>query len=60
MTVVEAYRDLPNKNREVQMRLAHKDSASDMLETTKKALREELKKRGVKLSEKAMELFGMK
>jgi hypothetical protein len=42
------------------MRLAHKDSASDMLETTKKALREELKKRGVKLSEKAMELFGMK
>lgn len=60
MTVVEAYRDLPNKNREVQMRLAHKDSASEMLETAKNALREELKKGSRKLSEKAKEFFDLK
>ena len=60
MTVVEAYREAPNKNKEVYMRLAQKDSASDMLEEVKSALRAELKNRSMKLSDKAMKLLEKK
>ena len=60
MTVVEAYRDLPNRNKEVYMRLAQRDSASDMLEMAKSALRDEIKKRSMELSDKAMKLLSEK
>ena len=55
--VVEAFRDLPNTNREVQMRLALKDAVSKVIDKYKSALCDELRKRGLKLSEKTMKLL---
>lgn len=55
MVAVEAYRELPNKNREVLVRLAAK--AADIKEIAKNAIREEMEKRGLKMSEKTMEML---
>lgn len=50
IVVVEAYRDLPNKNKEVLTRVIKK--ASDVQEAAKNGIREEMKKRGKEFSEK--------
>ena len=55
MVAVEAYRELPNKNREVLVRLAAK--SSDIKEIAKNAIREEMEKHGLKMSEKTMEML---
>ena len=55
MVAVEAYRELPNKNREVLVRLAAK--AADIKEIARNAIREEMEKRGLKMSEKTMEML---
>ena len=60
IAVVEAYRDLPDKNREVQMRLVLKEPVSKVMYKFKSALRDELRKRGLKLSEKTMKLLEKK
>ena len=58
VVAVEAYRELPNKNREVLVRLAAK--ASDIKEIAKNAIREEMEKRGKQMSEKTMEMLNKK
>lgn len=47
-TVVEAYRDLPNKNKQVMIRMFARKSDIDQI--AKSAIREELEKRGVKIT----------
>ena len=56
--ILEAKRVLPNKNTEVQIRLATK--YSDVKEIAKNGIREELEKRGVKLSDQTLEMFNKK
>ena len=60
IAVVEAYRDLPDKNREVQMRIVLKEPVSKVMYKFKSALPDELRKRGLKLSEKTMKLLEKK
>ena len=55
IVAIEAYRELPNKNREVLVRLAAK--SSDIKEIAKNAIREEMEKRGMKMGEKTMEML---
>jgi hypothetical protein len=58
IVAVEAYRDLPNKNKEVHMRIVAK--SSDIREIAKDGIRDEMKKRGKELSEKAWGKFNRK
>lgn len=56
ITVVEVYRTLSNKNKEVLVRIAYN---SDMaLKAAKKAIKEDLEKRGDELHDKLDELLG--
>lgn len=55
MVAVEAFRVLPNKNREVLVRLAAK--SADIKEIAKNAIREEMEKRGMKMSEQTREML---
>lgn len=48
-TVVEAYRELPNKNKEVMIRLFAK--TADIQNIAKSAIRDELEKRGIKMTD---------
>lgn len=56
ITVVECYRILPNKNREVMVRIAY--NADMAKEVVKKVVREELEKQGVELHNQLDELLG--
>lgn len=56
ITVVECYRVLPNKNREVMVRIAYNGEMAK--EAAKKAVREELEKKGEMLREKLDNLLG--
>lgn len=52
-TVMEAYRDLYNNKKEVLVRLAI--NSSDVKEMVKDGIREELERRGIKISEQTLE-----
>lgn len=56
--VVESYRVLPNKNKEVMIRMFAK--TSDIENIAKSAIREELEKRGVKMTEELNALLSTK
>ena len=56
ITVVECYRILQNKNREVMVRIAYNGEMAK--QTAKQAVREELKKKGDKLAEQLDNLLG--
>lgn len=56
ITIVECYRVLPNKNREVMVRIAYNGEMAK--EAAKKAVREELEKKGNKLRERLDKLLG--
>lgn len=56
ITVVECYRVLNNKNREVMVRLAYDGSAA--LEVTKKVVRAELEKKGQQLHDQLDQVLG--
>ncbi len=56
ITIVECYRVLPNKNREVMVRIAYNGEMAK--EAAKKAVREELEKKGDKLRERLDKLLG--
>ena len=57
ITVVECYRVLSNKNREVMVRIAYN---SDMAkQAAKKAIKEDLKKKGDDLHNKLDDIFGL-
>lgn len=55
ITIVECYRVLPNKNREVMVRIAYNGEMAK--EAAKKAVREELEKKGDKLRERLDKLL---
>lgn len=54
-TIVEAYRELPNKNKEVMIRMFAK--TKDIQDIAKNAIREELEKRGVQMNEELKALL---
>ena len=56
IVVVECYRVLENKNREVMVRLAYDGEAA--MDITKKVVREELEKKGQKLHEQLDQVLG--
>jgi hypothetical protein len=56
ITVVECYRILPNKNREVMVRIAYNGEMAK--EVAKKAVRQELEKKGEKLHDKLDKALG--
>ena len=56
ITVMEVYRTLPNKNKEVLTRIAYNSVMA--LKTAQKAIKEDLEKRGDKLHNKLDELLG--
>ncbi len=56
ITVMEVYRTLPNKNKEVLTRIAYNSVMA--LKTAQKAIKEDLEKRGDKLHNKLNELLG--
>lgn len=56
IAVVECYRILPNKNREVMVRIAY--NADMAKQVVKKAVREDLEKKGVELHNQLDELLG--
>ncbi len=56
IVVVECYRILPNKNREIMVRIAYNGEMAK--EAAKKAVREELEKKGDKLRERLDKLLG--
>jgi hypothetical protein len=56
ITVVECYRVLPNKNREVMVRIAYNGDMAK--EVAKKAVRQELEKKGEKLHEQLDKALG--
>jgi len=56
ITVVECYRILPNKNREVMVRIAYNGEMAK--EAVKKAVRQDLEKKGEKLHEKLDKALG--
>lgn len=56
IVVVECYRVLPNKNREVMVRIAYNGEMAK--EATKKAVREELEKKGKNLHEQLDKVLG--
>ena len=56
ITVVECYRVLPNKNREVMVRIAYNGEMAK--EAAKKAVREELEKKGEELHEQLDKALG--
>lgn len=56
IVVVECYRVLDNKNREVMVRLAYDGEAA--MDITKKVVREELEKKGQKLHEQLDQVLG--
>jgi hypothetical protein len=56
ITVVECYRILNNKNREVMVRLAYDGAAA--LEVTKKVVRAELEKKGQQLHDQLDQVLG--
>ena len=56
VTVVECYRILPNKNREVMVRIAYNGEMAK--EVAKKAVRQELEKKGEKLHDKLDKALG--
>ena len=57
ITVVECYRVLPNKNREVMVRIAYNGEMAK--EVAKKAIRQELEKKGEKLHEQLDKALGL-
>ena len=57
ITVVECYRVLPNKNREVMVRIAYNGDMAK--EVAKKAVRQELEKKGEKLHEQLDKALGL-
>lgn len=56
ITVIECYRILPNKNREVMVRIAYNGEMAK--EVAKKAVRQELEKKGEKLHDKLDKALG--
>ena len=56
ITVVECYRVLDNKNREVMVRIAYNGEMAK--EAAKKAVRQELEKKGEKLHEQLDKVLG--
>lgn len=56
ITVIEVYRELPNKNFEVQVRILYNAEMAAL--AAKKAMKEELEKKGDKLSEQLDSLLG--
>ena len=54
--VVEAYRELPNKNKQVMIRMFAKKA--DIQNIAKSAIRDELEKRGVKMTDELNALLG--
>ncbi len=56
ITVVECYRILPNKNREIMVRIAYNGEMAK--EVAKKAVRQELEKKGEKLHDKLDKALG--
>lgn len=57
LTVIECYRDKPNKNKEVRVQIA---CSSDVaLENAKIVIREELQKKGSELSDKLDKMLGL-
>ena len=58
LTVVECYRELKNKNFEVQVRILYNGEMA--LQATKKAIKEELEKKGEQLSEELDTMLGFK
>ena len=56
ITVIECYRELPNKNFEVQVRIMYNTEMA--AQAAKKAMKEELEKKGDKLSEQLDNLLG--
>ena len=56
ITVVECYRVLDNKNREVMVRIAYNGEMAK--EAAKKAIRQELEKKGEKLHEQLDQVLG--
>ena len=57
ITVVECYRILPNKNREVMVRIAYNGEMAK--EVAKKAIRQELEKKGENLHEQLDKALGL-
>lgn len=57
ITTVECYRILPNKNREVMVRIAYNGDMAK--EVAKKAIRQELEKKGEKLHEQLDKALGL-
>lgn len=57
VTVMEAYRTLPNKNKEVLVRIAYNSRMAK--EAAKRALQQDLEEKGLELHEKLDKLLGL-